>query len=134
MRALAALLLCAAAQAATAQEPVDAADTAKTLEPVRVTAPRLRMEEIYRSKPPPDTAPTVFDKAWREPINLKKIGDEGGVVPILVRYASQQVTKAARRIPGWKGPDQPAVARAAPLNEAQVQRALQLQQSGDQAN
>lgn len=74
-----------------------------------------------------DTAPTVFDKAWREPINLKKIGDEGGVVPILVRYASQQVTKAARRIPGWKGPDQPAEARAAPLDEGQMQRAMELQ-------
>ena len=71
------------------------------------------------------TAPTVFDRAWREPVNLKKIGDEGGVVPILVRHASRQVTRAARSLPGWRGPDQPARARAAPLDEAQLLRAAQ---------
>jgi hypothetical protein len=152
------LLLMAATQAAVAQAPVqdDAAydstahdsaghdstahdstahdstahdSAAQDLAPVRVTAPRLRMEDVYRSKPPPRTAPTVFDKAWREPVNLRKIGDEGGVVPILVRYASRQVTRAARSLPGWKGPDQPARARPAPLDDAQMQRATELQAS-----
>lgn len=98
---------------------------AQDLAPVRVTARRLRMEDVYRSKPPPRTAPTVFDRAWREPVNLKTIGDEGGVVPILVRYASRLVTRAARSLPGWKGPDQPARARPAPLDDAHMQRATE---------
>lgn len=79
-RTWATLLLMAATQAAVARAPVqdDAAydsaghdNAAQDLAPVRVTAPRLRMEDVYRSKPPPRTAPTVFDKAWREPVNLK---------------------------------------------------------------
>ena len=128
VRACAALLLLAAAHTALAQQsPKDASAT--TLEPVRVTAPRQRMDDIYRSKPPVRTPPTVFDKAWREPVNLKKIGDEGGVVPIIVRYAAGQVTRAARSLPGWKMPEQPARARAAPLDAAQIQRAQRLQAS-----
>lgn len=94
-----------------------------------MTAPRQRMDDIYRSKPPVRTPPTVFDKAWREPVNLKKIGDEGGVVPIIVRYAAGQVTRAARSLPGWKKPEQPARARAAPLDAAQIERAQRLQAS-----
>ena len=138
MRAMAMALLCVAALPALAQDP--AADDAtqenatQELDTIRVTAPRLRMEDIYRSRPVARTAPTVFDKSWREPVNLKKIGDEGGVVPILVRYASQQVTRAARKIPGWKGPDQPAIARPSPLDDAQAQRALRLQAPGDPAD
>lgn len=124
LRRLAPLLLAAAAQPAVGQVPAQDANV-QDLAPVQVTAPRLRMDDIYRSKPPPRTAPTVFDRAWREPVNLKKIGDEGGVVPILVRHASRQVTRAARSLPGWKGPDQPARARAAPLDEAQLLRAVQ---------
>lgn len=129
-RLTAAMLLCLAVQPATAQQPVQDDDTT-TLEAIRVTAPPQTMEDIYRSKPVERTAPTVFDKDWREPVNLKKIGDEGGVVPILVRFASKQITKGARKIPGWKPPVEAAVARPPPLDEAQVQRAMQLQASSE---
>lgn len=129
MRAAAAALLCLAALPALAQQPRgDAAGDATTLAPVRVTAPRPRIDDLYRSRPPERTAPTVFDRAWREPLNLKKIGDEGGVIPILVRYAQQQVTKGARKLPGWKPPVQAAIARPPPLDQAQLQRALRLQE------
>lgn len=124
MRPYVVLLLLAAAQPAAAQAPDE---HPQELAPVLVTAPRLRMDNIYVSKPPPRTTPTVFDRAWREPINLKKIGDEGGVVPILVRIAATQVTRAARSLPGWKGPDQPATARPAPLDDAHLRRAAALQ-------
>lgn len=126
MRHLAGVLLCLVTAPAVAQQ---AQDPTRTLEPVRVTAPRLRMDDIYRSEPPERTAPTVFNRAWREPINLKKIGDEGGVVPILVRYAARQVTRGARKLPGWKLPVQAAIARPPPLEDAQLRRALQLQQA-----
>lgn len=132
VRILATALLCMAALPASSQQPAQRND-APTLDTVRVTAPRLRMEDLYRSKPIQRTPPTVFDRAWREPVNLKKIGDEGGVVPILVRYASKQVTAAARKIPGWKGPDQPAIARPPPLDDTQMRRALRLQEAANGA-
>ena len=128
VRILASLLIVSAAHvsAARAQERDDAA---QDLAPVRVTARRPRMEDVYRSTPPPRNDATVFDRAWREPVNLKKIGDEGGVVPILVRHAARLATRAARSIPGWKGPDQPAQARNAPLDDAQMRRAAELHAS-----
>ena len=99
---------------------------ATTLDPVRVVAPR--MDDLYRSRPPERTPPTVFDRAWREPVNLKKIGDQGGVIPLLVNYAARKLAEGARKLPGWKGPDQPAIARPPPLDERQMDRALQFRQ------
>ena len=52
MRPYVVLLLLAAAQPAAAQAPDE---RPQELAPVLVTAPRLRMEDIYVSKPPPRT-------------------------------------------------------------------------------
>lgn len=87
-----------------------------------------RPDRLYRSVPAERTPPTVFNRHWRRPVNLRQIGLEGGVVPIIVRYASEQTTRAARRIPGWKKPEQPAIARPPPLDEAQMQRAADLRE------
>ena len=106
------------------QEGIAKADVTE-LESVRVIG--RRQQSLYRSKPVERTPPTVFERDWREPINLQKIGMEGGLVPLLVRYASQQATKAARAIPGWKTPVQPAIARPPPLDETQMRRAAELQ-------
>jgi len=46
----------------------------------------------------------------------------GGVIPIIVGYAALKVRDGARKIPGWKMPEQPAIARPPPLTEAQVER------------
>lgn len=126
-------LLCVAPLSVSAQDPVAEApapiqEDATTLETIRVTAPRLQISDIYVSKEIIFTESTVFDRAWREPVNLKKIGDEGGVVPLLVNYAAKKVAQGARKLPGWKGPDQAAVARPPPLDEAQMQRALRLRE------
>lgn len=122
--------LCAIAPSSPAQDAAAGTsargDDATTLEPVRVVAPR--MDDLYRSRPPERTPPTVFDRAWREPVNLKKIGDQGGVIPLLVNYAARKLAEGARKLPGWKGPDQPAIARPPPLDERQMDRAQQLQQ------
>ncbi len=130
LRLLCMALLCAIAPSSPAQEATAIAparnDDATTLDPVRVVAPR--MEDLYRSRPPERTPPTVFDKAWREPVNLEKIGNQGGVIPLLVNFAARKVAEGARKLPGWKGPDQPAIARPPPLDADQADRALQLQQ------
>ena len=134
-RALGLVLSCMVCLQALAQDvrgdapEAPAENDTTTLDTIRVTAPRMEMKDLYRSREPESTRPTVFDRAWREPLNLKKIGDEGGVVPLLVNYAARKVAEGARRIPGWKGPDQPAVARPPPLDDAQMSRAAQLQEA-----
>jgi hypothetical protein len=109
-----------------AASPPSQESATTTLDTVRVVAPRPGEAGLYRSKAPERTPPTVFENAWREPINLQKIGDEGGVVPLLSRYAAKKLAQGARRIPGWKPPVQAAVARAAPLEAAQLDRALRM--------
>lgn len=117
-----------ASAAAEAGAPDADGRTATTMEAIRVTAPRPRVEDLYRSRPPPRTPPTVFDRAWREPVNLKKIGDNGGVLPLLIDYVAGKIARGARKTPGWSGPVQAAAARPPPLDEAQAARALRLQQ------
>ena len=116
-------LLCLAFSA-HGQEPA-ATNQVTEMDAVQVTA--TRPQELYRSKPVERTPPTVFERDWREPVNLRQIGLEGGVVPLLVRYAGGQARKGAEQIPGWKKQVQPAIARPPPLDESQLQRATELQ-------
>lgn len=134
MRIVCLVLLLAAAPNAIAQEsgqqtPAPSYDDATTMETIRVTAPRPELLVLDRFEDPFAPPPTVFDRVWHEPRSLEQIGMDGGVVPLLVNYAAQKVTAGARRIPGWKGPIQAAIARPPPLDDAQVRRALQLQPS-----
>jgi hypothetical protein len=97
-------------------------EDATTLDTIRVIAPAPRMEELYRSRPLERTPPTVFDRAWREPISLEEIGNRDGIIPVLLDYA-------ARKLAGGTGAGaRGAVARPPPLDEQQMERALRLQQ------
>ena len=130
-------LACLVAGAAKAQDPgkdPPAAPRAEatTLDTVRVTAPRPEVLDLDRFKNPIDPQPTVFDRTMREPPSLEEIGQNGGVVPLLVGYLAQKVAKGASRIPGWKDREQPAIARPPPLTEAQMERAVRLQESPQQ--
>lgn len=128
MRRALPIVLWVAAFGAQSQDASDAAvanEDATTLDPVRVTAPRL---EAPRMHDPAETGPTVFNRYWHEPFSLKRLGDEGGVVPLLSRYMARKMTQGARRLPGWKLPIQPAVARPPPLDDRQLERALLLQE------
>jgi len=133
MRILLFALLSGLAPGAVAQEtgneksaPVD--DGTTTLETILVTAPPPETVDLYKFRNPVETQPTVFDRNWHETPSLEQIGMKGGVVPIIAGYAALKVRNGARKIPGWKKPEQPAVARPPPLTEAQAERASRLQE------
>ena len=133
MRALLLALLSLVAPNAVAQddvgeEPAPAGDDTTTLETILVTAPPPETVDLYKFRNPVDAQPTAFDRSWREKPSLEEIGKNGGVVPIIVGYAALKVRNGARRIPGWKMPEQPAIARPPPLTEAQAERASRLQE------
>lgn len=118
--------------------PAMAQDAATTTDPAATTLDTLTVRpdpeevvDLYRFENPVDVAPTVFSHRWKEPTSLEQLGKNGGIVPVLVGLAAQQVQKGARKIPGWKEPEQPAVARPPPLDDEQAARALRLQRSGE---
>lgn len=116
-----------------AKEASIAADgNATTLDTIHVTAPRPEVLDLDRFKNPIDPKPTMFDRSMHEPPSLEEIGQNGGVIPLLVGYLAQKVAVGASKIPGWKDREQPAVARPPPLTEAQMQRAVRLQESPQQ--
>ena len=125
---LATLAPSAAAQDNGSEEPAPIDDGTTTLDTIRVTAPPPETVDLYKLRNPVDVQPTVFDRNWHETPSLEQIGKNGGVVPIIVGYAALKVRNGARRIPGWKMPGQPAIARPPPLTEAQAERASRLQE------
>jgi len=133
MRALLMAALWLAASHAMAQQAATTDDTsATTLETLTVKPDPEEVVDLYRFENPVDVAPTVFSRRWKEPTSLEQLGKNGGIVPVLVGLAAQQVQKGARKIPGWKEPEQPATARPPPLDEQQAARALRLHNAGDQ--
>ena len=131
MRAAYFLLLYAAMAGAMAQESPDAAsvpsdDNAKTLDTVRVTAPRPEVLDLDRFKNPIEPQPTVFDRGMHGTPSLEEIGMNGGVIPLLVGYVVQKVGAGVKKIPGWKDREQPAIARPPPLTDEQMGRAVRL--------
>lgn len=125
-------VLCLMASQAAAQEVTTTDDeSATTLETLVVTPEPEEVVDLYRFRNPLEVEPTVFERRWNEPPSLEQISQSGGVVPLLVGMAAQQVQKGARKIPGWKGPDQPAIARPPPLDPAQAARALRLQKESE---
>lgn len=119
----------AAAQDDASAAPASTDDDTTTLDTILVTAPPPETVDLYKFRNPVDAQPTVFDRSWHEAPSLEQIGKNGGVVPILVGYAALKVRNGARRIPGWKMPEQPAIARPSPLTEQQAGRASRLQES-----
>jgi hypothetical protein len=109
-------------------EPAPASDDTTTLDAILVTAPPPETIDLYKFRNPVDAQSTAFGDGWREKPSLEEIGTNGGVVPIIAGYAALKVRNGARRIPGWKTPEQPAVARPPPLTEAQAERAIRLQE------
>ena len=130
-------LLCVASAATPAQQRDTAApssghapggEAATTLDTVRVTAPRPEILDLYRFRNPIAPQPTIFDHDMHPPPSLEEIGENGGVIPLLVGYLAQKITIGARKIPGWKDYEQPAIARPPPLTEEQMLRAIRLQE------
>lgn len=125
---LSGLVPSAVAQEASSEESAPVEDGTITLETILVTAPPPETVDLYKFRNPVDAPPTVFDRSWRETPSLEQVGMNGGVVPIIAGYAALKVRDGARKIPGWKKPEQPAVARPPPLTEAQTERASRLQE------
>ena len=112
---------------AMAQDATAADDpSATTLETLTVRPDPEEVLDLYRFENPVDVEPTVFSRRWNEPVSLEQLGKNGGIVPVLVGLAARQVQKGARKIPGWKEPEQPATARPPPLDDEQAARALRL--------
>lgn len=122
-------LVAAPAMAQEATTPPDPAAT--TLDTLIVRPDPEEVVDLYRFENPIDVEPTVFGRRWKEPTSLEQLGKNGGIVPVLVGLAAQQVQKGARKIPGWKEPEQPAIARPPPLDEEQAARAVRLYRSGE---
>ena len=101
-------------------------DGTTTLETILVTAPPLETIDLYKFRNPVHAQPTVFDRSWHETPSLEQVGMNGGVVPIIADYAALKVRDGARKIPGWKKPEQPAIARPPPLTSEQAERASSL--------
>ncbi len=116
----------AVAQQADNEETAPVEDGTTTLETILVTAPPPETVDLYKFRNPVDAQPTAFDRNWHETPSLEQVGMNGGVVPIIAGYAALKVRNGARKIPGWKKPEQPAVARPPPLTEAQAERASRL--------
>jgi len=127
---LAALWLAASPPAFAQEAPTTDDASATTLETLTVTPDPEEEVDLYRFRNPVEVEPGAFDRGWREPTSLEQLGKNGGIVPVLVGLAAQQVQKGARRIPGWKEPEQPAIARPPPLDDAQAARARRLHEAG----
>ncbi len=126
-----------AASRAMAQDAAGVDDTprddasATTLDTLVVRPDPEEVVDLYRFRNPIEVEPGALDERWSEPPSLEQLGKNGGIVPVLVGMAAQQVQKGARKIPGWKEPVQAAVARPPPLSEEQAARALRLQEAGE---
>ncbi len=115
----------AAQQTPEAGKPVDAT----TLPVLRVTAPRPEVLDLGAFKNPIQPNPSRFDEDYQPPPSMEDISMNGGIIPYIVGYVAQKVTFGARKLPGWKDPEQPAIARPPPLDDAQMERAARLLES-----
>jgi hypothetical protein len=115
------------AQEATAPED----PSATTMDTLVVRPDPEEVLDLYRFENRVEVEPTAFGRRWKEPTSLEQLGKNGGIVPVLVGLAAQQVQKGARKIPGWKEPEQPAIARPPPLDEEQAARAVRLYRAGE---
>lgn len=111
-----------------AATPAQTASTS-TLDTIRVTAERPPVDFSKIGNRSEDSH-TIFSRDWKDPVDLEDIGMRGGIIPIAVDYALRGIRAGARKIPGWKGPDQPAVARPPPdFDDDQLRRAAQFGES-----
>lgn len=117
---------------AMAQDAPPAEDpAATTLDTLTVRPDPEEVVDLYRFRNPIKVDSGGFGRSWKEPTSLEQLGKNGGIVPVLAGLAAQQVQKGARKIPGWKEPEQPAFARPPPLDDAQSARALRLYDAGE---
>ncbi|HZW19183.1 MAG TPA: hypothetical protein VFF71_10305 [Luteimonas sp.] len=111
------------AQDATPQDD-HAQDDAQTLETLHVTAQRPPTEqEQFRSH---------LQRNWRPPRSAEQFGLDGGVPAWLGQQLIRGATATARSLPGWKREVQPAIARAPPLDDEQMDRSQELSSPGAQ--
>lgn len=116
-----------AQEATTPEDP-----SATTMDTLVVRPDPEEVLDLYRFENPIEVEPTAFGRSWKEPTSLEQLGKNGGIVPVLVGLAAQQVQKGARKIPGWKEPRQAVIARPPPLDDEQAARALRLHDAGEQ--
>jgi hypothetical protein len=123
-------LVAAPSMAQEAPTPED--PSATTMDTLVVRPDPEEVLDLYRFENPIEVEPTAFSRSWKEPTSLEQLGKNGGIVPVLVGLAAQQVQKGARKIPGWKEPRQAVIARPPPLDDEQAARALRLHDAGEQ--
>ncbi|MBA3928463.1 hypothetical protein J2X02_002245 [Pseudoxanthomonas japonensis] len=104
--------------------------SATTMDTLVVRPDPEEVLDLYRFENPIEVEPSAFGNRWKEPTSLEQLGKNGGIVPVLVGLAAQQVQKGVRKIPGWKEPRQAVVARSPPLDEEQAARAVRLHDAG----
>ena len=128
---MATLWLLAAPAMAQDVTPAINDEQATTLETMVVRPEPEEVVDLYRFKNPIEVESGAFGRSWKEPTSLEQLGKNGGIVPVLAGMAAQQIQKGARKIPGWKEPVQPAIARPPPLDDEQAARALRLHHAGE---
>ena len=91
-----------------------------------------RPPDPFGFRNPVETDTTVFDRAWDEPPSAEEIGMRGGIVQIGINKGLELAAKGIRKLPGWQNQVIGARARPPPLDEAQLERAMRLQEQGAQ--
>ena len=133
------LLLLTCAGLAQAQEPTQgqtqtpppaaaSTQTVPTLGEVRAVAPDedATPVDLYRFKNPIRVEPNRFDRDYQPPPSVKQVSEGGGYLAMGLQYGIAAVAKGLHQLTGARDPIQPAVARAAPLSAAQLQRAASI--------
>lgn len=109
-----------AAPAAASPPPQDI----QTLDEVRALPPDQEQPlDLYRFKNPVSAQPSRFDKDWRPPPSVEQVSQGGGYLALGVYYVACKVAKGLHTLTGAPDQVQPAIARPAPLSDAQSRRA-----------
>lgn len=127
IRAILALLLALpCSQAAVAQT----SDPAKPNEPAKLEAIEVIAHRPALQPTPRERFRNQLRRSWHPPRSLEQFGMDGGVPAWLGQQMIRGMTKGARMLPGWKRPVQNAIARDSPLDDAQLDRAQQVESGG----
>ncbi|NDK39497.1 hypothetical protein DT603_11650 [Pseudoxanthomonas gei] len=100
------------------------ADGVPTLERVQAELPDEEAIDLYRFQNPVVVAPSRFAEAYKPGPSLEEISlEHGGLINYGINLGLQKTWWGVKRITGMRPQTQTAVARASPLDEAQLQRA-----------
>lgn len=123
-----ALPMLASAQSQAPQPAPAAADTPTTeLDTIRVIERRPEWIDPFRYRSDFNPDDNRFHRQWNESPTVEDVSMRGGYILLGINYGLLKVAEQVTRLPGWKHQIQPATARPPPLDEAQLERAIRLQ-------